>query len=442
VLLAFLGAALVLLTGLVGFRAWSVLQAIAPGARPGDVISLVHPPPPQPGSLAWKIQHDQRINILLLGYGGPGHQGAYLTDSIMMVSIRPGSKQAIMVSIPRDLWVKIPALPAGGVMWGKINSAYTIGIDRSNYPNVRAQWKTPTGGGDLAAATVGQVTGQHVDAWMAVDFKAFRDVVDALGGVEVTVPKALDDPYYPKGEHGGYKHIHFNAGRQFMNGEQALEYARSRETTNDFDRSARQQLIMVAVRQRVLTLGAMPKLFGLMGALQDNVRTNLRPGDMRQLAALFGDKSWLIGHAGIDNTNFLRNTFSPDGQYILLPRDESYATLQHFLASALPDRSLLKAAIPFQVMDGSRSYSLPWPMTPARVVTPLLANLGWKATVGPAGKSRARTTIFDGSAGSATDTVNWLKAFFDADVVTTPAPATGPAVSVVLGTDFTLRAFP
>src|ERR687885_2361330 len=131
----------------------------------------------QPGSLRWKIKHDQRINILLLGYGGPGHDGAYLTDSIVLVSIQPGSKEAVMTNLPRDLWVKIPALPNNGYMQGKLNSAYQIGQDRRNYPNVRATWKTSTGGGDLAAATIEQITGQHVDYWVGVDFSAFRDVV-------------------------------------------------------------------------------------------------------------------------------------------------------------------------------------------------------------------------------------------------------------------------
>ena len=82
-----------LVAGLAGFRVWSTIHAIAPRAQPADLIALVHAQTDEPGSLGWKIKHDERINILLLGYGGPGHDGAYLTDSIMVLSIRPGTRR-------------------------------------------------------------------------------------------------------------------------------------------------------------------------------------------------------------------------------------------------------------------------------------------------------------------------------------------------------------
>jgi len=98
-----------------------------PRAQPQDLITLVHAQSDEPGSLGWKIKHDQRLNILLVGFGGPGHDGPYLTDSIMLLSIRPGSREAMMISLPRDLWVTIPALPRSGYLFGKLNSAYAIG---------------------------------------------------------------------------------------------------------------------------------------------------------------------------------------------------------------------------------------------------------------------------------------------------------------------------
>ena len=130
-----------LVAGLAVFRVWSAIHVIAPRAQPGDLIALVHAQADEPGSLGWKIKHDERINILLLGYGGPGHDGAYLTDSIMVLSLRPGTHEAIMVSLPRDLWVKIPALANNRFMMGKLNSAYAIGSDRRSYPNVRNDWR-------------------------------------------------------------------------------------------------------------------------------------------------------------------------------------------------------------------------------------------------------------------------------------------------------------
>src|SRR6202022_1383613 len=136
--------------------------------------------------------------------------------------------------------------------------------------------------------TGSRVHGLPMDFWVGVDFKAFRDVVNAVGGVRVDVPTTLDDPYFPAGESTGMMHVHIDAGWQQFDGERALEYARSRETTSDFDRSRRQQLVMLAVRQRIFSLNAVPRMLSLLGALQDNVRTNLRPGDMQQLADLAG----------------------------------------------------------------------------------------------------------------------------------------------------------
>jgi len=437
------GAVILLGAGFVTIRLWTVLHAISPHSSPTDlIVTLAHAQTDEPGSLGWKIKHDERINILLLGYGGPGHDGAFLTDSIMMLSIRGGSRQAVMISFPRDLWVRIPALPNNGYMAGKLNNAYAIGTDHRNYPNVRAQWRTDTGGGDLAAATISQLTNQRVDYWVGVDFKAFRDMVNALGGVQLNILTPLDDPYYPAGETTGYMHIHFNVGPQQLDGEHALEYARSRETTSDFDRSRRQQAIMLAVRQKAMSLNAVPHLFQLLSALQDNVRTNLRPQDMQQLADLAGQiKEADIRHVGIDSNNLLRPTFV-NGQYVLLPRDPTLALLQRYLAMALPDRADLAAGVPFQIRDGSRRYWLPYVGTPAKVMTGLMQEIGWNASQGSSAPLVTQTQIRDGSGGAAAGTVAWLQQYFKAVVVVEPAPSAGPAISVVLGPDFTAKAFP
>jgi LCP family protein required for cell wall assembly len=443
--LALIAGAALVVAGLGVFRLWSAVHAISPRAQPADLITMVHAQTDDPGSLGWKIKHDERVNILLLGYGGPGHDGPYLTDSVMLLSIRPGTHEAIMISLPRDLWVKIPALPNNRYMMGKLNSAYAIGMDHRNYPNVRSEWKTETGGGDLAAATVAQVTGQPIDYWVGVDFKAFRDVVNALGGIKVDVPTALDDPYFPAGESTGLMHVRIPAGVQQFDGERALEYARSRETTSDFDRSRRQQLIMLAVRQRVFSVNAVPRLLSLLGALQDNVRTNLRPAEMQQLASVAGRiKDQDVRRVAIDTSNLLRSTINSNGAYVLQPLDPSYGALHRYVAMALPDRSALAAQIPFQVQDGSRRYWLPYGIgTPASIMASLLQAEGWGATVGPPATQRVtQTQILDGSGGRAAATVGWLQEYFGAVATTVPAPSSGASVTVVLGSDFTLKTFP
>jgi hypothetical protein len=230
-----------------------------------------------------------------------------------------------------------------------------------------------------------------------------------------------------------------------MNGEQALEYARSRETTSDFDRSRRQQLIILAVRQRAFSLNAIPKLFAVMGALKDNVRTNLKVEDMRQLSDLAGGiKEADIHRVSIDTSNFLRSGYSNDRQYILKPLDPSYGTLQRYLAAALPDRGVLSKPVAFTVQDGSRNYWLPYGIgTPASITSSLLQAIGLPASAGGSSVQRvAQTQILDASGGRADLLVNWLQSYFGATVKPVTATAGGPQVTVVLGSDFTSKAFP
>lgn len=314
---------------------WTALSTIAPRSEFGDLFSIITGRS-DGGTLTSKIRSDRPINILFLGYGGPGHGGPYLTDSMLLLSIKPVSQTAVMISIPRDLVVPIPALPANGTITARINLAYAIGVDRQSFPNVRASWTGATGGGDLAAATVANVTGQPVDYWVAVDFKAFREVVDAVGGIDLTIPEPLDDPYFPAGESTAYTHIHFDAGPQHLNGERALEYARSRQTTSDFDRSRRQRLILLAIQHRIDNLGSLPKLVGLVSALRDSVRTNLRPVELRQLAHTLGHIPVDgIRQIGLDDTNVLVRETLPDGTYVLRPQGGSFAALQRYLAAVI-----------------------------------------------------------------------------------------------------------
>src|SRR4029077_17869318 len=157
---------------------------------------------------------------------------------------------------------------------------------------------------------------------------------------------------------------------------------------------------------------AVPRLFSLLGALQDNVRTNLRPAEMQQLAVLAGRiKDQDIRRVAIDTSNLLRSGFNSGGQYVLQPLDPSYAALHRYLAMALPDRSALITQTPFQVQDGSGRYWLPFGIgTPASNMTSLFQAQGWSATLGPAAAQRVtQTQILDGSGGRAAETVAWLQ---------------------------------
>ncbi len=410
------------------------LKQVAPNADIRQILGVIDQP-----RTAEAAQHLGRVNFLLLGYGGPGHDGPYLTDSMMVVSAQTDTHQLAMISIPRDLWIGIPT-NRYGLSWAtKINGAYTVGADDSTFPYKDARFSGPLGGGNLSSEMVHRVTGLPIQYWIAVDFDGFRKVVDSVGGIDLNVPQALDDPYYPAGETTGYMTIHFNAGWQHMNGEQALEYARSRETTSDFDRSRRQQLILLAVRRKVLSIDGIPKLFGLMSALQAHVRTNMDLPTLRRFADTVSRlEDTHAARVSIDNTNFLYTSHSGDGQYILLPYDPAYAGLHHYLDQVFTDPEVPVEGATVQFVNGTYSYGLG-----NRSMADLLTQLwSWTGVKTMAAGDAARHTyvqseVHDYSGGEAPDTVASLAAFFNARVITESGPSpSGAGVVVIVGSTF------
>lgn len=319
----------------VAVSIWSELTTVAPRMNIAEVFGLFRPSAAAPASLGWAIEHDQRVNILWLARGGAGHDNPNFTDTILVLSIRPATGQATVVSLPRFLWVDIPALVHGGVS-GKLYSAFALGAESDN-PALRQQWRTATGAGDLAAATVAGVIGEPIAGWAAIDTATFREVVDALGDIRINVPAPLDDPFYPVDDRGRTMHIHFNRGWQEMNGERALEYARSRLSTSETDRSGRQVLVMSALLDRLRTVHVGPALVRVIGALNQGALTNLLPSEMRQLDELLARVRLAnLTHVSVDETNVLRRQPIAEGDYILVPADGKLADVQRYVRAALP----------------------------------------------------------------------------------------------------------
>lgn len=241
-------------------------------------------------------QTDSRINVLILGTGGGGHEGPNLTDTIIFASLDPRNNRITLTSIPRDLWV--PDL-TGTVK--KINSAYADG------ESIRRG-----GGLQLAEAVVSKVTGQNVDYGVRIDFSGFVKAVDIVGGLDINVDNTLDDYQYPvDGKEADlcghtqlemqtlasgsadqavldfpcrYKHIHFDKGLNHMDGETALEFVRSRHASqaveiSDFARSKRQEKVIKAFKEKVLsaqTLINPGKLINLYATLQGSIDTDIK----------------------------------------------------------------------------------------------------------------------------------------------------------------------
>ena len=295
----------------------------------GSAISASAPFSIRPGFLGG------RTNMVVLGYGGAGHDGANLTDSLLVISLNPGDNATTLVSVPRDLWVQVP--PNSG-SYAKINTAYQDGIS-NGFDGLPAGRDA---GGAEAANKVSDVLGIPVSYYLTINFTGFRDLVDALGGVDINVPVAFT-AQYPRNDNPaidpGWKIIHFNTGVQHMNGEQAIEYARARYVLDppsegtDFARSVRQQILLKAILDRAKQAGAWPKLLGATDALQRAIYTNLSLLELTQLT----EKLDLThaARAGLSTQNVLVNAQSSDGQDILLPANGDWNAIQQYVAQQL-----------------------------------------------------------------------------------------------------------
>jgi len=328
----------------VGMTSRPPLGAVPPFASsaqpsPEAVVATRFPPT----GVAGQIERGERINILLLGYGGVGHDGAFLTDSMLVASLNPTTKQATMISVPRDTWVKIPTNGREGAYW-KINAAFALGLEDASFPRKDPAFRGPDGGAHLAVYVVQQVLGIPIHYWIALDFNAFRAGVDSVGGVDLTVDRTFT-ARYPANDNpdidSGWTTVHFDAGPQHMAGERALEYARARysETAGegtDFARARRQQRLLEAIKRQVFSVGGLLKVLPLMDALEGHVRTNLGLTDLPALATLLEHTEEApAGRVIVDDTDFLLDAWSADGQAILVPRAGTWDVLHAHLAQLL-----------------------------------------------------------------------------------------------------------
>jgi len=293
-----------------------------------------------------KGESEGRTNILLLGMGGKNHPGGNLTDSMILVSIDWKSKKIAMINIPRDLWVQIP-----GYGSAKINEAYTHGEQNS---------KTTGGGGQVASDIVSKIFGVPVHYFVTMDFQGFKDIVNSVGGLDINVDKAINDPLYPASDMVHYDPFSISAGMHHMDGDIALKYARSRETTSDFDRSRRQQQVILAIKEKIMSLNILAnpkKLTDLMNIVGDHLRMNMSVAEIKSLWDSIKD---------IDTSNIinevldtsadgpLTSSTSSGGAYIIIPKKgaNNYTDLQE-LAKNIFGGSAQSSDLKIEVLNGS-----------------------------------------------------------------------------------------
>lgn len=239
------------------------------------------------------------VSILLLGSDARPDEFAGRTDSLIVLFLDLEAPQATLISIPRDLWVTIPGYGAG-----RINTAYTLGQRHGQ-------------GSALARQTVSQLLGLPIQHVALVDFDGFRQLVDRLGGIELEVPEAINDPAFPDA-HYGTLHFQIAAGWQQLDGEMALRYARTRHGSNDLDRAARQQAVLEAIRQRALDPARLPELPGHLLASLEHIESTLSTADLFFLARIAQrlEHEQIQGH--VIRAPLLWNGVTADGQQVLL----------------------------------------------------------------------------------------------------------------------------
>jgi len=278
-----------------------------------------------------KGEDRDRINILLLGMGGKNHDGAYLTDTIILLSIQPSTKKIALISIPRDM-----AVPLEDLGWRKINNV-----------NAFAEAEKPGSGGLAASQTLSDILNVPIDYYARVDFTGFIKIIDDLGGIDVNVPETLDDYKYPiMGNEDApydqrYEHLHVEQGKQHLDGELALKYARSRHAGgaegSDFARAKRQQLILQAVKDKVLSYNLLfkpTKIASILSDIKDNFSTNLKIWEMVKLWGMLKDvKQADIINKVLDDSpeGLLIDSASADGAFILLPRGGDFNEIQYLI---------------------------------------------------------------------------------------------------------------
>jgi LCP family protein required for cell wall assembly len=247
----------------------------------------------------------ERVNILLLGVDKRPDESYARTDTMMLVTVDPKSRTAGMLSVPRDLYVPIP-----GYGEDRINKAYFFG-EKDGYPG---------GGAALAMKTVQYNIGVPVHFYAKIDFQGFEEIVDTLGGIDLYVPETIDDPTFPD-DYYGYDPFYLEAGHHNLSGYDAMRYARTRHSSGgDFARAQRQQQVMLAIRDKALQIGVIPKIPDLWASMADTVETDLQLVDIVELAQLADEiEVENIENTVIDQDLTVDYTVPENGAMVLLP---------------------------------------------------------------------------------------------------------------------------
>ncbi len=389
-----------------------------------------------------KGEGDGRVNILMLGRGGEGNEAPDLTDTLIVASIDPIAKEASLVSIPRDLYV-----PVSGSGSMKINAVYSTGKNAALAKTSRQKQtdevkkQAEDAGFALLEQTIEKNLGTPIHYRGIIDFNGFRQAVDTVGGVDIKVPTAVTESMRIDGK--PYK-LNVQPGQQHMDGFKALAYARSRYTSarGDFDRSERQRLLIIALKEKVLSAGTFSnpqKISGLLDTLGDRVETNFNIQDLSRIYQLGKeiDQSKITSIGLADPPNNYVITDNIGGQSVVVPRAGAgnFNEIKGYLRNQLKDSFIRNENASIAVLNGTNTAGL------ATKKADELKSFGYNITAVDNAPTRAypKTIIVDMRSGAKKYTKNYLEKRFSIGTVSTLPDATivpGTAdFVIILGND-------
>jgi LCP family protein required for cell wall assembly len=401
-----------------------------PTASPTPEPSLIGTPVPSVEIPPWDGR--ERLNILLIG--ADEQAGGHNTDTLITVSIDPVTKQVAMFSLPRDTQeVPVPPGPAQRV-WGrtygqKINSWFVNNRRRSDL------WagNDRTRGYNSLKAIIGELYDLKIRYFVEVNFDGFKKVVNAMGGVTINVQVPVVDDTYPGTN--GTQRLYIPSGIQHMDGEEALRYARSRHTSTDFDRGARQQRVLLSMREQADPQELIPRLPELVAALKKAVRTDIPLDQIDELLGLASE---------VDTANIRSYVFAPplyqqevlSGYYTLPYVDRiRRAVRDAFKISPLDEtlrQTLAGEGAQVWVVNGTSDSGR------GQSLASYLEYHGLAASAPrgkPPGAVPANTvvTVYNGAEAQLSATIGYLQKLFDVTVKTASDPSVRADVVVTIG---------
>jgi LCP family protein required for cell wall assembly len=421
------------------------------------------------GSRNLEGEGKDRVNVLLLGIGGAGHDGPQLTDTLIFTSFRPSDGAVAMMSLPRDMTVPIP----------------NYGYRKVNHANAYGEMNDPGSGPTLASQVIGEVLDQEIHYYLRVDFAGFEEFIDAIGGVDVFIENGFTDSNYPiegkaydacgneelvqeeeaeekptelalilaiNEEQGiqeealeeenlptvtpdyscRFESITFYEGWTHMDGATALKFARSRHGNHgegsDFARSKRQQKILLAVKDKVLSASTFlnpSRISRMLDTLEENIATNLNAWEIVRLAGEFKNMraSDMIHHViDASDASPLYATVL-NGAYVLLPKNDDWGPIQHMAENIFTPDSELNTRfaqapeqkplfVRVEIQNGTNITGL------AFTTSQMLDGQGFDVVkVGnAASRGYAHTVIYDLTNGQRSDELKALRDYLQADV--------------------------